>query len=604
MNILGINFGHDSSACLTINSRIINAIEEEKMSRIKQDNGWPENAIEKILRSANLKPSDIDVIAFGGFAYAYNGINEIRYRFSKNRDFKRREVLDRIMTYLNLKRSTISDENKKIFEEEVLKKGFTKAKVVFYNHHLCHAYSAYFAAPFKSDIVITADGFGDSEAFNYYGFDQVKGIVPIEINDHTTSIGQFYSSITKLLGFRPMRHEGKITGLAAFGKKTELVDKFTSLFRYDENGNFTRFPFAEKGKFAIDSKELSHLTIGEKINFKTSENQTGREYAYNALVLFNWLKDVTKNHTKEDIAYACQLVTENVVVKHTKRIIDKNFPGKKVKISLAGGLFANVRVNQELFEMEEVENIFIQPAMGDAGLSLGAAIMHDLSEKKTVTTDSYIFINTFIGPTFDEELNNFIKKVGPEYEVTKMTNAAKEVAKLINDNVIVGFWHGAMEWGPRALGHRSMILNTFDRKVNDTLNQRLNRTEFMPFAPSVIDYMAKEYMPAFDENCPAADFMTITYDVDPKYHDVLQAVVHVDGTARPQIVKKKDNPYYYDIIDEFYKLSGCGAIVNTSFNVHEEPIVSTPETAFRALQDDRIDALVLEDYLLVKKNKS
>ena len=143
-----------------------------------------------------------------------------------------------------------------------------------------------------------------------------------------------------------------------------------------------------------------------------------------------------------------------------------------------------------------------------------------------------------------------------------------------------------------------MILNTFDRKVNDTLNQRLNRTEFMPFAPSVIDYMVKEYMPAFDDNCPAADYMTITYDVDPKYHDLLQAVVHVDGTARPQIVRKKDNPYYYDIIDEFYKLSGCGAIVNTSFNVHEEPIVSTPQTAFKALNDRRIDVLILEEYML------
>ena len=145
------------------------------------------------------------------------------------------------------------------------------------------------------------------------------------------------------------------------------------------------------------------------------------------------------------------------------------------------------------------------------------------------------------------------------------------------------------------------VTPAFDRTVNDTLNKRLNRTEFMPFAPSVIDHMIKTYMPAFDDNCPAADYMTITYDVDPKYHDLLQAVVHVDGTARPQIVRKDANPYYYDIINEFYKLSGCGAIVNTSFNVHEEPIVSTPATAFKALADDRIDALVLEDYLLLKK---
>ena len=184
-----------------------------------------------------------------------------------------------------------------------------------------------------------------------------------------------------------------------------------------------------------------------------------------------------------------------------------------------------------------------------------------------------------------------------------MDAPAKEIAQMLMDNQVVGFWHGTMEWGPRALGRRSMILNTFDRTVNDSVNKRLNRTEFMPFAPSIIDYMMETYIPSYKKDCPAADYMTVTYDVDPKYHDQLQAVVHVDGTARPQAVKKETNPYYYEIIDEFYKLSGCGAIVNTSFNAHEEPIVSGPEVAYKALKEDRIDSLVIDNYLiLVKKN--
>ncbi|MCB9252286.1 MAG: hypothetical protein H6605_07440 [Flavobacteriales bacterium] len=602
MNILGINFGHDSSACLTVNSKIVIAIEEEKMSRIKQDHGWPEHAIQKIFKSTGLKPSDIDVVAFGGTSYENNGANEIKFRFSKDPAFKKLEVRDRILTYYGVKKSTISSQNQTLFEEEIKKKGFSKASVVFYNHHLCHAYSAFYAAPFISDLIITADGFGDMEAFNYYGFNEKDGIYPIQINDYSKSIGQFYSSITKLLGFRPMRHEGKITGLAAYGKDTELVEKFRGLFRYDHEGNLQRFPFIETSELKIDKKDLAKLSLRERINFSTSENKIGREYAYLGLKMYNWIVDVTNGHTKEDIAYACQLITEEVVLKHTQIILDKYFKGKKVKVTLAGGLFANVRVNQEIFEMDDVENVFIQPAMGDSGLALGAAVMHDVKSNNKTLTDSYKFQTTFLGPEYSEDLESFIKTVGPEYDVRKMEQPAREIAKLINDNVIIGFWHGSMEWGPRALGHRSMILNTFDRKVNDTLNQRLNRTEFMPFAPSVIDYMVKTYMPAFDDNCPAADYMTITYDVDPKYHDLLQAVVHVDGTARPQIVRKEANPYYYDIIDEFYKLSGCGAIVNTSFNVHEEPIVSTPETAFKALKDDRIDVLILEDYYLKKKS--
>jgi carbamoyltransferase len=217
-------------------------------------------------------------------------------------------------------------------------------------------------------------------------------------------------------------------------------------------------------------------------------------------------------------------------------------------------------------------------------------------------TNQYRFLDTYFGPDYSVELKLFIKNIDlGKYKITDMgSNAAKHIAKLMNDNRIVGFWHGSMEWGPRALGKRSMILNTFDRTVNDSLNKRLNRTEFMPFAPSVIDYMVKTYMPKYEPKDLAADYMTITYDVAPEFHEVLQAVVHIDGTARPQVVKKESNAYYYDIIDEFYKLTGCGAIVNTSFNVHEEPIVSSPKSAFKALQDDRVDVLVLDSYLIEK----
>ncbi|MES2691191.1 MAG: carbamoyltransferase C-terminal domain-containing protein [Bacteroidota bacterium] len=601
MNILGINFGHDCSACLIMNGQVVNAIEEEKISRIKQDFGWPKHAVELLLKNNNLSASDVNIVSFGGMNYLEIGANEIRYRFDKSKTNKYAEYLDRILAYGKISPVKMDEKNIGVFKDELVKKGFTNAQVQFNNHHLAHAYSAFYAAPFTSDLVITADGYGDGESFNFYTF-QPSGLTALHINDHTVSPGLFYSMITKLLGFRPTRHEGKITGLAAYGKPTKLVDDFTALFFY-EDGKLRRYPHTSLNQEWEKYSLSKNMSLSEKINLNTSEYSVGVDYAKRGSVLLEKLKELTSGHTKEDIAFACQYVTEQVVLNEIRNVIKAKQLKHPLKISMAGGVFANVRINQKIYELPEVENVFIQPAMGDSGLALGAALITDIGLHKKADTEQYRFRQTYIGPDYAGEVNDFVNRLDKgRFTISKMENPAKTIAESLAKNVIVGFWHGSMEWGPRALGRRSMILNTFNREVNDTLNKRLNRTEFMPFAPSVIDYKIKEYMPKYDETCPAADYMTITYDVDPQYHEQLQAVVHVDGTARPQLVKKETNPYYYGIIDEFYKLTGCGAIVNTSFNVHEEPIVSTPQSAFKALEDKRIDALVLDDYFITNVN--
>lgn len=601
MNILGINFGHDCSACLIVNGQITNAIEEEKISRIKQDFGWPIHAIELILKNNNLTPADINIVVFGGHFFEMLGKNEIRYRFKKNKARKYAEYLDRILAYGKIGKLKMGEKNRAVFSQELKALGFINAETLFINHHLSHAASAYYAAPFNCDLVITADGYGDGESFNFYRFSAQKGLYPVSINSHMTSPGLFYSMITKLLGFRATRHEGKITGLAAYGKPTELLEKFKALFYY-ENNKLNRYP-GEKLESEWKRLGLDNiLTLEEKINLQTSEYDIGLDYAKRGIVMLQYLKEITRTHNREDIAYACQQVTEQVILEEIKRVLREQHFTEPVKVGLAGGVFANVRINQKIYELPEISNIFIQPAMGDSGLALGAAVLADIGVHKKYDTLQYRFSQTFIGPDYASHLASFIAEINPaQYTVINMDDAAKTIAQAIANDVIIGFWHGSMEWGPRALGRRSMILNTFNRTVNDTLNQRLNRTEFMPFAPSVIDYKIKEYMPKYDASCPAADYMTITYDVDPKFHEQLQAVVHVDGTARPQLVKKETNPYYYNIIDEFYKITGCGAIVNTSFNVHEEPIVSSPASAFKALVDKRIDALVLDNYYITVK---
>ncbi|MFN7312674.1 MAG: carbamoyltransferase C-terminal domain-containing protein [Bacteroidota bacterium] len=601
MNILGINFGHDAAATLIQNNRIIQSIEEEKISRIKQDFGWPTNAIDIILKQNSLTEQDIDVIAVGGIIFKEIGTNEIKFRFNKNRGTKQLEYIDRVLSYIGLSGDRFTEKNKDAFIAEVKKLGYTKAEVRFYNHHLCHAAGAYYCAPFTPDLVITCDGQGDGESFNFYTSEQGH-LEPLVINGHEVSVGAFYSTITQLLGFRPTRHEGKITGLAAYGKPSVLEDQFYNLFKF-ENGKLQRFPFNKLDYYWKEFNMDERLKLIDKVNLTTSESSIGTEYTKRYEVLKAQIENLTKGWSKEDVAYACQKVSERIVIEETQRVLDQHFKNKKVKIGLAGGVFANVRINQVIYELPAVSNLFIQPAMGDSGLAIGAAILADIEKNGTSKLGNYQFTDTYIGPDYTNEVDSFLNSIANECEIELMENAPVKIAEMLRDNYVIGFWQGSMEWGPRALGKRSMILNTFDRTVNDSVNKRLSRTEFMPFAPSIIDYMMKTYIPNYDESCPAADYMTITYDVKKDFHELLQAVVHVDGTARPQSVSKKTNPYYYDIIDEFYKLTGCGAIVNTSFNAHEEPIVSTPQSAYKALKEDRIDVLVLDRYL-IKYNKN
>ncbi len=593
MHILGINFGHDSSATLISNGKIACCIEEEKLSRVKQDFGWPAEAIAAIFRQTGLGAADIDVLAFGSQNFLELSDHEIRFRFRKTAWRRWRELVSRIGAYYGLWGRQFGPKNKDVFEAEIRAAGFSKAKVCFFEHHLSHAASAWYAAPFRPDLAITCDGHGDGSAFNFYGFDAELGLIPFETNAYHASIGQFYSAVTRLLGFRPNRHEGKITGLAAYGKPTPLADALQALFRYDGEKNLLRYPFAPPPEKRTKSWKTN-------VNLSSSEAFIGLDYARRGRALEEKISELSAGFSREDIAHACQKVTENLICRHTAALIDSHFPHKKVKLALAGGVFANVRVNQKLLELEAVANLFVQPAMGDAGLSLGAAVLASLAEKhQTIATEKFRFQHAFLGPSFSKGLPAFIASIQQKARVRKMENPAAEIAQMLLDNRIVGLWQGSMEWGPRALGRRSIILNTFDRQVNDTLNQRLGRTEFMPFAPAVIDHAASRYFPGYDPDCPAADYMTITYDVATEYQALLQAVVHVDGTARPQIVRRELDPCFYGILEAYYKLSGCGAVVNTSFNAHEEPIVSTPESAYKALKEGRVDVLVLEGYCVV-----
>lgn len=597
MLVLGINFGHDASVCIIQNGKIIAAIEEEKISRIKQDFGWPRYAMERLFKEYHLRKKDVDIVAFNEEIPDVLGKDEILYRFTKKSMQKNLEYINRITSYLKVSKRKIGENSKQAIAEQLKLEGYTNAKIVYYDHHLAHAASAYYTSPIETNLVITCDGHGGKSAFNYYIPNQA-GLDLIRANDYTVSVGAFYSMVTKLLGFRPNRHEGKITGLAAFGKPTELLEKFRALFYY-ENEQLRRFPGQQLEEYWEKYNISNTLSLKEKINLREASSKIAADYARRAIVILAWLEEITKGYNKEDIAFACQNIAEEVVLEETKRVINQYFPNQPVICALSGGVFANVRINQKVYELPEVDNIFIHPAMGDAGLALGNAILADIEfRSKEFKKRAYQFEHTYLGPDYTEDLKQFLENFdATDIDWKKMEHPAKEIARLLVDNKIVGFWQGAMEWGPRALGSRSIMLNTFNKNVNDSLNKRLNRTEFMPFAPVVLDKMAAIYFPKYAPEVPAADYMTITYDTDEQFHEELQATVHVDGTARPQIAYKEKAPLYYDILEEFYKSTGCGALVNTSFNTHEEPILSSPETAIKALRDNRVDYLVMGNHL-------
>lgn len=243
MVILGINFGHDSSITVIKNGKILAAIEEEKTSRVKQQFGWPKTGSEHLLSQLGIEKSQVDLIAFGGPFYDELPKNEAIYRFTANKMYRFKEIANRILSYYGLSKQQFGNKNIDVYKNQVKKLGYTKAEIVFYNHHLCHAVSAFYCSPFKPDLTITCDGHGFGESFNFYTFDKNDGLKLLKSNSHKVSVGQFYSAITQLLGFRPTRHEGKITGLAAFGKPTSLVEDFMNFFSYDQENNLIRYPF-------------------------------------------------------------------------------------------------------------------------------------------------------------------------------------------------------------------------------------------------------------------------------------------------------------------------------------------------------------------------
>lgn len=430
-------------------------------------------------------------------------------------------------------------------------------------HHAAHAASAYYCSGFTDAVVLTVDGVGDclSGTLHRAAAGRLKRTHQFYYNELT--VGADYEVITALLGFDPDRHCGKITGLAAYGS-------------YDEScaSGVGAFLDASWRRGARNYFDRLH---GPDKSATIAELRAARE-------------SVFAPFRREQLAFAIQHRTEQSIL----NLIRSHVPdASRTDIALAGGVFANVRVNQKVKELG-FRNIFIQPAMDDSGLAIGAALHHQAA---TGALSSHRLPHVFLGPSYDEDrITDALNRAGARAERTAEMPSA--VAALLAKGCVVARCEGAMEFGPRALGHRSILCDARDPRVNDWLNRRLRRTEFMPFAPSTLAEHADRYYRGCDGGRHAAEFMTITFDCTDLMKTHSPAVVHVDGTARPQLVTREADPGFHEILREYHGRTGIGSIVNTSFNMHESPIVNTPEDAIAAFRESRLDYLALGPFLL------
>jgi len=603
--ILGIHCGHDATAALIDKEgTVIVAIAEERISRVKYHAGFPYLAIQEVLAIANLSYADIKHISSSTKRllfptsdwyneYLMSADLEYKAKFDISNLSKNSSVFGKLMKPLTSKFSSttvssneeIESFSKKIIFDKLVEIGFSDFVFDIVEHHHTHATSAFFQSGVDNALIVTLDGAGDGlcASISIGEKGEIKRVASISAS---CSLGRVYSEITRFLGFRRNRHEGKITGLAAYGNPERLYNELSRFIRF--NPEKEEFEWEEVKESSLTRKLKTVKRILADENYGNPQVDYMHEYLTNN---FDPKKD------GNDLSAAVQLITEDITVQLVEHFL-KKYPNKN--IVLAGGVFANVKVNQRVGAIDGVEYVYIHQNMGDGGCALGAALesWSVLNKSKIPSIPNDVYYGP--GYTNDEILDELKKTEGVNWEYSD--NLEIDVATLIHNNVIVGRFFGKMEYGPRSLGNRSILAKTTDKTINDWLNQRLNRTEFMPFAPAIYDKYANDVLIGYDNSSTkyASEFMTVTYDVEQKWVDVLQAAVHVDGTARPQVVTSTNNPEFHKILAHYYELSGIPGVINTSFNSHEEPIVMTPLHAIKSLLQGTVDVLAIGNYLVRK----
>jgi carbamoyltransferase len=574
---------HNSGVALLKNGEIIFATDEERFTRVKNDGVFPFKALEAMYKETGVSPSDITYIAMPDKKPIWQFRKVIKYiviTYLETGVFASNYLRESFKRTLQLKR--------------IVPKNLSHCKLFFVEHHLAHAASSFFSAPWDKATIITIDGSGDFSMSGLVGVGQGNKINITKRLNGFYSPGIYYMIITEILGFISGRHEGKVTGLAAFGKQNaELKRHFETFLQYKiEKLDF----FSKNIAFEIDDYISKHWVNGYNPELGTG-SLAEQEYKKIKKQQLSTFSVHIENHSKENIAYAAQNRLEEVVTEHVNTVVLRT--GIK-NVCVAGGIFANVKLNQKIRELKNVDNLFVYPAMNDSGLSVGAA----LHVHHCILNHSFngkVPTNLFLGTdnSNDDKIVTLLKSKNIHFQ--KLDHIELKIAEALSSNKIVAHFYGRSEYGPRALGNRSIFAPATNYSINESLNKKLKRTEFMPFAPIVLFEDANEMFLNWNENEYNSRFMTITYNVTDKMKEIAPAVVHIDSTARPQIIKKFDNERVYNILNEYKKITNIPVLINTSFNLHEEPIVNTPEDALKVLKQKAVDVLIINNFFIEKQ---
>jgi carbamoyltransferase len=565
MLTLGIHPGyHDASACLFDGYRLVAAVSRERLTRTKGDGRGdvPQDCVDEVLAIAGANRGDVGQIASTRSALRQSCFNHFRGRRAV--EGRIREVLGREklrFLALEMARANTLDPLAIINSERFLATyGFRAGTPLhFANHHLSHALPSLFFTDWDDALLYTADGGGDNvqysmRSFRNGGIDTLFGDdQELLAQNRIDSLGMMYGFCTQALGWKMNRHEGKLTGLAALGETSRLADMAA------------HFMVTETGEILSD--------------FPT----------YSAMKTF--ILDLARDTSREDMAASVQALLEQTVLLSVRRMLLR---AEVRHLGLSGGVFSNVRLNRLLAEETGVDEVFVFPAMADDGLCVGACLDAFLARDGMPAwlEQRYRLENMYLGRDHTDRIDRVLA-AGQGIARQEGYPVAAAVARIVGGQA-GAIYSQRMEFGPRALGARTILGSPHDHRINDELNKRLERSEFMPFAPVVSEERASEVFEISGLNAYAGRFMTITCAVRPEWRDRIPAVVHVDGSARPQIVRRDDNPLYHDILAAFERETGLPVLINTSFNVHEEPIVDTPEQCLRALSDHRIDFVVTD----------
>ena len=595
-SILGISaFYHDSAAALIIDGKIKAAAQEERFSRIKHDSSYPFNAVEFVLKNANLSLSKIDYIVFYEKPFLkFERLLETYLAFAP-KGFKSFSMAMPIWL------------REKLFQKKILFDELKKhdnsfkdiSKIYFSEHHYSHAASAFYPSPFKSAIILTLDGVGEW-ATTTIAKGEGKNLEILKEIHFPHSIGLLYSAFTYYTGFKVNSGEYKVMGLAPYGEpkyKNLILNKLIDL--------------KNDGTFRLNMEYFDYATGLKMINYKFSKLFGQPERNPNKELL-------TQFHM--DIASSIQSVTEEIILRLTK-FISKEYKNKN--LCMAGGVALNCVANGKILKEKIFENIWIQPAAGDAGGALGAALAlwyKELKNDRSSSTKDEMQ-GSYLGPCFnDDEVESSLKKLGATYKKLSEDDLLKITAEELSKEKTVGWFQGRMEFGPRALGARSIIADPRSDKMQKNLNLKVKfRESFRPFAPSIIREDVSSWFDLKNES----PYMLLVADIHKsikkemtddenklfginklniKRSDI-PAVTHVDYSARIQTVHQDTNPKYYSLLEKFKEKTDCPVLINTSFNVRGEPIVNTPTDAFNCFMGTELDKLVIGNCFLDKKNQ-